>query len=188
VDVDVKLQTAAGYDLRLDTTHQIHSLLSILPARPSPTCSTSSSPWSVPAISLMFASKFMLFTSPTPSPNVLRIASSIGSQVLSSRGVIRGLSNWGQFDLPRPTTKHQNQNFQGHYFVMQFDSSVSVQDTIKRQLRLDPRMIRFSVVRIGDKLGGKKGSLEKADGKISWGSGNEDVGSSLLSAVSGMMR
>ena len=50
---------------------------------------------------------------------------------------------------------------------------------VKRQLSLDPRMIRFSVVKIGDKLGGMKGSIEKVDGEIPWrlGKAEEDVGS-----------
>ncbi|RMZ89558.1 hypothetical protein DV736_g3205, partial [Chaetothyriales sp. CBS 134916] len=105
--------------------------------------------------------------------NVREIASSIGSQILAARGVIRGLRNWGQFDLPRPTTKHQNQNFQGHYFVMQFDSSIATLNGVKRQLSLDPRMIRFSVVKMADKLGrrnksGTGGGVESVDGDIGW--------------------
>ncbi|RMZ79879.1 hypothetical protein DV737_g3243, partial [Chaetothyriales sp. CBS 132003] len=82
------------------------------------------------------------------------------------------------FDLPRPTTKHQNQNFQGHYFVMQFDSSITTLNGVKRQLSLDPRMIRFSVVKVADKLGRRNksgpsgdargGGVESVDGDIAW--------------------
>ncbi|RMD41959.1 hypothetical protein DV735_g3188, partial [Chaetothyriales sp. CBS 134920] len=104
--------------------------------------------------------------------HVRDIASSVGSQILAARGVIRGLSNWGQFDLPRPTTKHQNQNFQGHYFVMQFDSSIATLNGVQRQLSLDPRMVRFSVVKVADKLGKRNktgsGGVESADGEIAW--------------------
>ncbi|RMZ76900.1 hypothetical protein DV738_g4766, partial [Chaetothyriales sp. CBS 135597] len=76
------------------------------------------------------------------------------------------------FDLPRPTTKHQNQNFQGHYFVMQFDSSIATLNGVQRQLSLDPRMIRFSVVKVADKLGKRNktgsGGVESVDGEIAW--------------------
>lgn len=91
-----------------------------------------------------------------------------GQQILDSRGVIRGMKNWGQFDLPRPTTKHQTQHHQGHYFVMQFDASVKAQQEVRRFLTLDPRMIRFSIVKIGDKLGGVNGAIEEVTGEIPW--------------------
>jgi small subunit ribosomal protein S6 len=88
--------------------------------------------------------------------------------VLASNGVIRGLKNWGQFDLPRPKTKHQTQHRQGHYFVMQFDCSVQAQESMRKFLSLDPRMLRHSVVKIGDKLGGINGAIEEVDGHMPW--------------------
>ena len=54
----------------------------------------------------------------------------------------------------------------GHYFIMRFDSSAATQAEVRRSLGLDPRMIRFSVVKLGDKLAAKQGieSMEKYDG------------------------
>ena len=93
-----------------------------------------------------------------------------GQQVLSSRGVIRGLTNWGPFLLPKPTTKHQALHHTGHYFVMRFDASATTQQSIRNSLGLDPRMIRFSVVKIGDRLGGseprtRQGAMEDIPGQ-----------------------
>jgi len=88
---------------------------------------------------------------------IKEIAKTTGNIVLSRRGVIRGITNWGPFLLPKPTTKHQSQHHTGHYFVMRFDSSAPTQATIRRSLGLDPRMIRFSVVKLGDRLGGREG-------------------------------
>ena len=51
---------------------------------------------------------------------------------------------------------------------MQFDASVKAQQEVRRFLSLDPRMIRFSVVKIGDKLGGVNGAIEEVDGQIPW--------------------
>ncbi|KEF53600.1 uncharacterized protein A1O9_10575 [Exophiala aquamarina CBS 119918] len=107
--------------------------------------------------------------------NIKEIARIAGTQILSNKGVIRGLKNWGQFDLPRPTTKHQAQHRQGHYFIMQFDSSVRVQDEVKRTLSLDPRLIRYSVVKIGDKLGGVNGAMEDVTGTIPWNGKGESA-------------
>ena len=100
--------------------------------------------------------------------NLYSICRNAGLHVLRNKGIIRGITNWGQFDLPRPTTKHQTQHHMGHYFIMQFDSSVAVQNEIKRTLGLDPRMIRFSVVKLGHKLGTRQESMETFDGRIQW--------------------
>jgi len=92
---------------------------------------------------------------------IKEIARTAGQQILSSRGVIRGITNWGPFLLPKPTTKHQSQHHTGHYFVMRFDASASTQQSVRRSLGLDPRMIRFSVVKIGDRLGGREASARQ---------------------------
>ena len=53
---------------------------------------------------------------------------------------------------------------------MQFDSSIRAQEEVRRTMGLDPRMIRFSVVKIGDKLAGKDGygAIENITGEIPW--------------------
>ncbi len=105
------------------------------------------------------------------------IARSTGSLILSRTGTIRNLANWGVFDLPRPTVKYQTQHHKGHYFCMTFDSSASVQTEVRRQLGLNPHMIRFSVVKVGDKLGGaknEKGKIEDVTGKLEWKAQEED--------------
>lgn len=116
----------------------------------------------------------------TPQSNIYRIARTAGQQVLRSNGVVRGYTNWGPFLLPRPTTKHQTQHHQGHYFLMRFDSSAETQQEIRRTLGLDPRMIRFSVVKLGDKLGGKQGAMEEIPGKVQWNDSQETGVGQLL--------
>lgn len=49
---------------------------------------------------------------------------------------------------------------------MRFDSSGPVQSSIRRTLGLDPRMINFSVVKLGDKLE----EIKDIDGKVEWNS------------------
>ena len=63
----------------------------------------------------------------------------------------------------------------GHYFIMQFDSSSAVQTEIKRTLGLDPRMIRFSVVKMGSKLGTPQESMEHVSGKVEWKDTKDDI-------------
>jgi len=61
---------------------------------------------------------------------------------------------------------------------MTFDSSAGVQAEVRRQLGLNPHMIRFSVVKVGDKLGGarnEKGRMEGVTGGLEWVAQKEDV-------------
>jgi small subunit ribosomal protein S6 len=74
----------------------------------------------------------------------------------------------------------------GHYFIMQFDSSTAVQAEVRRTLGLDPRMIRFSVVKLGDKLGTKQSAVEHTDGKIEWKNAKFDADTFDLRGMGGL--
>lgn len=47
---------------------------------------------------------------------------------------------------------------------MRFDASGPVQMAVRRTLGLDPRMVRFSVVKLGDKLE----DIKDVQGKVEW--------------------
>jgi small subunit ribosomal protein S6 len=93
------------------------------------------------------------------------IARTAGSLILSSGGTIRAISNWGISSLPKRTRKHQAIYREGHYFIMRYDASSAVQDNVRKTLGLDPRMIKFSSVKLGD---GTLESLSKFGAKIPW--------------------
>jgi len=95
---------------------------------------------------------------------VREIARNVGLQVLHSGGVVRGYTNWGPFRLPKPTTKHQARHTEGYHFIVRFDSSATAQKAIRRTLGLDPRMIRFSVVKLGSKLE----EIKDVEGHVRW--------------------
>ena len=107
------------------------------------------------------------FLSPSASEliNSLRIVRTAGSLILKSGGTIRGIKNWGVFSLPKRTRKHQAQHDNGHYFIMRYDASSRIQDDVRKTLGLDPRMIKFSSVKLGD---GTLESLSKIGGSIPW--------------------
>ena len=83
--------------------------------------------------------------------------------------MIRGIANWGPFLLPRRTRVHQATHHSGHYFVMRFDASGQTQNMVRRTLGLDPRMLRFSVVKMGSTLE----EVGKVSGKVRWKRGEE---------------
>jgi len=106
------------------------------------------------------------FRDPQKDLNTVKeIVKTTGSIILNSGGAIRGIKNWGVFDLPRQTYKHQQSHTEGHYFVMRYDASSKTQDNVKTTLGLDPRMIKFSSVKLGD---GKLQSISKISGKWAW--------------------
>lgn len=87
-----------------------------------------------------------------------------GQQVLRQGGVIRSINNWGVFTLPRAISKGQALHHNGHYFVMRYDASAKTQQEVLSAMRLDPRMIRSTSVKLGD---GKLETLSKF-GQIDW--------------------
>jgi small subunit ribosomal protein S6 len=103
----------------------------------------------------------------SPFNTIYRIARTAGNQVLSAGGVVRGLTNWGTFLLPKPARKQGALYHNGHYFIMRFDSSAKTQHAVKRTLGLDPRMIRYSMVKVGTKLD----EVRDVGGKADWGNG-----------------
>lgn len=106
-----------------------------------------------PAASLKLKSKFALqHPQPNADPICSRIAKTAGKIVLDQQGVVRGVSNWGTFLLPKPAKKLQTTHHYGHHFIMRFDASARAQHALRRTMSLDPRLIRYSVVKMGTKF------------------------------------
>ncbi|TID19105.1 ribosomal protein S6 [Venturia nashicola] len=100
------------------------------------------------------------------------IARTAGKLILTNGGVIRGFTNWGVSALPKPIpnrsapTSSQATNSQlssdsalqsnrhtiGHYFIMRFDSSARAQHLLRKTWNADPRLLRFSVVKMAGKF------------------------------------
>ncbi|OAL46412.1 37S ribosomal protein Mrp17 [Pyrenochaeta sp. DS3sAY3a] len=83
---------------------------------------------------------------------IKEIVKTAGKIVLDSNGVVRGVTNWGTFLLPKPAKKLQSTHHYGHHFIMRFDASAKTQHVLRRTMSLDPRLIRYSVVKMGTKF------------------------------------
>ena len=90
-----------------------------------------------------------------------------GTIILNSGGVVRGVTNWGVFQLPKPTRKHQMTHTSGHHFILRFDASAAAQHQLRRTMSLDPRLIRYTLVKMGSKLD----DIADVPGDAAWGSG-----------------
>ncbi|KAI4718345.1 hypothetical protein E4T48_05391 [Aureobasidium sp. EXF-10727] len=102
---------------------------------------------------------------------VREIAKTTGNIVLNAGGVVRGITNWGVFHLPKPMRKNTVTHNTGHYFVVRFDSSARTQHAVRRTLGLDPRMLRYSVV----KMGGTLEELRSVVGEVQWRADGDSV-------------
>lgn len=60
---------------------------------------------------------------------------------------------------------------------MRFDASGPVQSAVRRTLSLDPRMIRFSVIKIGDKLE----KINNVPGHVDWNGTKTNITDSIVS-------
>lgn len=78
--------------------------------------------------------------------------------------MVRGVTNWGTFLLPYPARKQGATYHHGHYFILRFDSSARTQHLVRRTAGLDPRLIRYSVVKMGSKLQ----EIKDVAGKVDW--------------------
>ena len=60
----------------------------------------------------------------------------------------------------------------GHYFIMRYDASSKTQESVRMTLGLDPRMIKFSTVKLGN---GTLESISKIDGAMQWNSHDKNL-------------
>ncbi|KAK4120231.1 hypothetical protein N657DRAFT_649292 [Parathielavia appendiculata] len=95
---------------------------------------------------------------------VKEIVLTAGQLILRQGGVIRDISNWGIFHLPRAVSRSQTRYTKGHYFVMRYDAGIATHQDVTKTLRVDPRVIRAGGVKLGD---GKLETLSKF-GAVKW--------------------
>jgi small subunit ribosomal protein S6 len=89
------------------------------------------------------------------------VASTIGRLIIQNRGVVRKIQGLGKEELPKILSKDQERHFQGHRFLMLFDSSTAVQSEILRTLKSDPRVLRSLIVKVNDKRLANSTSLNR---------------------------
>lgn len=90
--------------------------------------------------------------------NVLKKASLI---VLSEGGVVHRLRNMGEQKLAYPIRSHQEWFKDGRQWTMIFEAHSQLAETLRRELKLDPIVIRHGLVKMGSKLKDKTACLEK---------------------------
>ncbi|KAK4131516.1 hypothetical protein BT67DRAFT_444578 [Trichocladium antarcticum] len=95
---------------------------------------------------------------------VKEIVLTAGQMILRQGGVIRDVSNWGVFMLPRTISRNQSRYTKGHYFVLRYDAGIGAHNAVSKTLAMDPRVIRAGAVKLGN---GKLETLSRF-GAVDW--------------------
>ncbi|KAG4300710.1 hypothetical protein PCANB_002957 [Pneumocystis canis] len=84
--------------------------------------------------------------------NLRELVKTLGSTIINKGGIIREFEDWGNMILPKKIKKYQEIHYEGHHWTMLFDSNPQTQLEINKILKLDPRIIRHSIIKLGSRL------------------------------------
>ncbi|KAI0051170.1 hypothetical protein FA95DRAFT_1554742 [Auriscalpium vulgare] len=83
---------------------------------------------------------------------IKELARQCGLHVMNAGGVVRGFRYWGTQTLPQRTRRNKIHFNHGDYWTMHFDASPTNQRSLARILRKDPRVIRATMLKLGEKI------------------------------------
>ncbi|RKP08781.1 30S ribosomal protein S6 [Thamnocephalis sphaerospora] len=72
--------------------------------------------------------------------------------VLDRGGVVRGFQNLGERELPYRMKRHQMYHTRGRYWLMHFDANPATVNELAERLRVDTRVVRHTMIKLGDRL------------------------------------
>jgi len=74
------------------------------------------------------------------------------THILNNGGVVRGIQYWGTETLPQRMRSHGTNHEYGDYWTMHFDASPEKQKGLSKLLRKDPRVVRATVLKMGERI------------------------------------
>ncbi|CDZ97222.1 Mitochondrial ribosomal protein MRP17 [Phaffia rhodozyma] len=87
--------------------------------------------------------------------------------IMEHGGHVRTIKSWGTQTLPEKMRRHKVTHEVGDYFVVEFDCSPITLKALDDQYRVDPRVIRWTNIKLGDKI---KDLIHSPAKTINWGS------------------
>ncbi|TFY77515.1 hypothetical protein EWM64_g6497 [Hericium alpestre] len=72
--------------------------------------------------------------------------------VMNNGGVVRGVKFWGTQVLPNKMRRNRVIHTHGDYWTMHFDASPDNQKNLARIMRKDPRVIRATMLKMGERI------------------------------------
>ncbi|KAK4052975.1 hypothetical protein OIO90_004099 [Microbotryomycetes sp. JL221] len=82
------------------------------------------------------------------------LTTTASSLIVKNGGVVRTFDYWGNRHLPQPFKRGQDspKAVAGDYWTMKFDANPPTVAALRDRLRLDPRVLRWTVLKVGSTL------------------------------------
>ncbi|KAF8637957.1 hypothetical protein AX16_010590 [Volvariella volvacea WC 439] len=74
------------------------------------------------------------------------------THVMNAGGVVRSINSWGTLTLPQRMRRHGHYHYVGDYWTLHFDTAPRTLQSLNSIMRRDPRVIRWTVLKLGDKV------------------------------------
>ncbi|EPQ57586.1 hypothetical protein GLOTRDRAFT_105066 [Gloeophyllum trabeum ATCC 11539] len=84
--------------------------------------------------------------------NIKSLVRQAALHIMDNGGVVRKIDSWGTRALPQRMRRHTQYHTAGDYWMMYFDTSPRVLREFNSIMRKDPRVIRWTTLKIGDKV------------------------------------
>ncbi|PCH43542.1 hypothetical protein WOLCODRAFT_138421 [Wolfiporia cocos MD-104 SS10] len=84
--------------------------------------------------------------------HIKQLVEQTAKQVMNSGGVVRRIYSMGTLSLPQRMRRHKEYHQIGDYWTMHFDAAPRVLKELNMVMRRDPRVVRCTVLKLGDKV------------------------------------
>ncbi|KAL7416171.1 ribosomal protein S6 [Mrakia frigida] len=78
------------------------------------------------------------------------LVKSTALHVIEHGGNVRSIESWGTHNLPEKMRRHKINHYEGDYWTMKFDCSPVTLKALDAQYQIDPRVIRWTNIKLGD--------------------------------------
>ncbi|KAF8513028.1 ribosomal protein S6 [Hysterangium stoloniferum] len=83
---------------------------------------------------------------------IKELVTTCATHVMDAGGVVRSINSWGTRTLPARKLSHKRWHTVGDYWTMHFDTNPRTLHELNRKLRQDPRVIRWTMTKLGEKI------------------------------------
>ncbi|KZT08460.1 uncharacterized protein LAESUDRAFT_723984 [Laetiporus sulphureus 93-53] len=84
--------------------------------------------------------------------HIKNLVTQCATHVMKNGGVVRDIKSWGTLSLPQRMRRHKQYFEIGDYWTMKFDASPRSLRQLNTLMKLDPRVIRWTTLKLGDKV------------------------------------
>ncbi|EIW83219.1 hypothetical protein CONPUDRAFT_19434, partial [Coniophora puteana RWD-64-598 SS2] len=83
--------------------------------------------------------------------HIKNLVTTSARHVMDAGGVVRNLGYQGHRTLPQRMKRNKQIYSAGDYWTMDFDASPNTQQALASLMRHDPRVIRYSILKLGER-------------------------------------